>query len=100
MLFLFGHVAAGFSRDAILGRSLFELLQPAAPSVAPSRREQLQAEAQAGARFVLHGQVGRGTGMSLCRTCFDWNGGGAEAAVLSQMHAAGPVAVSGVRYVV
>ncbi|KAF5839106.1 hypothetical protein DUNSADRAFT_1504 [Dunaliella salina] len=48
---------AGYSRDAILGRGLFELLQPAAPSVAPCRREQLQAEAQAGERFVLHGQV-------------------------------------------
>ncbi|KAF5839108.1 hypothetical protein DUNSADRAFT_1506 [Dunaliella salina] len=48
---------AGYSRDAILGRGLFELLQPAAPSVAPCRRDQLQAEAQAGARFVLHGQV-------------------------------------------
>eukprot|EP00983_Pelagomonas_calceolata_P124289 1161091-Pelagomonas_calceolata.AAC.7 len=50
-------LATGYSRDAILGRGLFELLQPAAPSVAPCRREQLQAEAQAGERFVLHGQV-------------------------------------------
>jgi len=57
LLLLFLCTLPGYSRDEILGQGLFDLLQPAALSVAPSRREQLQAEAQAGMRFVLHGQV-------------------------------------------
>lgn len=35
-------LAAGYERDEIIGESLFDVLMPAAASVAPVRREQLQ----------------------------------------------------------